>query len=82
MIGKLLGHTQMQTTARYAHLTRDSIQTAAALITQSIGAIWRTAMNPIKPICRVLHHRKLKIIPLSTLVGTARQAPTRAATEL
>ena len=26
MIGKLLGHTQLQTTARYAHLARDSIQ--------------------------------------------------------
>ena len=37
MIGKLLGHTQVQTTARYAHLARDSIQTAAARITRSIG---------------------------------------------
>ena len=37
MIGKLLGHTQVQTTARYAHLARDSIQTAAARVTGSIG---------------------------------------------
>ena len=37
MIGKLLGHTQVQTTARYAHLARDSIQTSAARITGSIG---------------------------------------------
>ena len=37
MIGKLLGHTQVQTTARYAHLARDSIQTAASRITGSIG---------------------------------------------
>ena len=37
MIGKLLGHTQVQTTARYAHLARNSIQTAAARITGSIG---------------------------------------------
>ena len=37
VIGKLLGHTQVQTTARYAHLARDSIQTAAARITGSIG---------------------------------------------
>ena len=37
MIGKLLGHTQVQTTARYAHLARDSIQNAAARITGSIG---------------------------------------------
>ena len=38
VIGKLLGHTQIQTTARYAHLARDSIQTAAARTTGSIGA--------------------------------------------
>ena len=37
MIGKLLGHTQVQTTARYAHLARDSIQSAASRITGSIG---------------------------------------------
>ncbi len=37
MIGKLLGHTQVQTTARYAHLARDSMQTDAARITGSIG---------------------------------------------
>ena len=37
MIGKLLGHAQVQTTARYAHLARDSIQNAAARITGSIG---------------------------------------------
>ena len=37
MIGKLLGHTQVQTTAQYAHLARDSIQNAAARITGSIG---------------------------------------------
>ena len=38
MIGKLLGHTQVQTTARYAHLARDSIQSAASRITGSIGS--------------------------------------------
>ncbi|MCY3767975.1 MAG: site-specific integrase [Gammaproteobacteria bacterium] len=37
MIGKLLGHTQVQTTARYAHLARDSIQDAASRVTGSIG---------------------------------------------
>ena len=36
IIGKLPGHTQVQTTARYARLARDSIQTAASRITQSI----------------------------------------------
>ena len=38
MIGKLLGHTQVQTTARYAHLARESIQSAASRVTGSIGA--------------------------------------------
>ena len=45
MIGKLLGHTQVQTTARYAHLARDSIQNAAARITGSIGGNLMTEAN-------------------------------------
>ncbi len=38
MIGKLLGHTQVQTTARYAHLAADPIKTAADQIAGSIAA--------------------------------------------
>ena len=38
MIGRLLGHTKMQTTARYAHLARDSVRDAAARVAASIGA--------------------------------------------
>ena len=38
MIGKLLGHSQVETTARYAHLARDSVHEAAARIADSIGA--------------------------------------------
>ena len=38
MIGKLLGHTKIQTTARYAHLARDSIKLSAARVAASIGA--------------------------------------------
>ena len=38
MIGKLLGHSQVETTARYAHLARDSVQEAAARIADSIAA--------------------------------------------
>ncbi len=37
MIGKLLGHRRAQTTARYAHLARDSVKEAAARIASSIG---------------------------------------------
>ena len=36
MIGKLLGHTQVQTTARYAHLARDTMKVSAARIGDSI----------------------------------------------
>ena len=38
MIGKLLGHTQIETTARYAHLARDSVHESAARIADSIAA--------------------------------------------
>ena len=37
MIGKLLGHTQVQTTARYAHLARDSVKASGSRIGDSIG---------------------------------------------
>ena len=48
MIGKLLGHSQVETTARYAHLARDSVQEAAVRIADSIatdilGEGWRQA---------------------------------------
>ena len=38
MIGKLLGHSRIQTTARYAHLARDSVKESAARVAASIGA--------------------------------------------
>ena len=46
MIGKLLGHTQIETTARYAHLARDSMYEAATRIAESfatdiLGEGWR-----------------------------------------
>ena len=37
MIGKLLGHSQIETTARYAHLARDSVHEAAQQIAESIA---------------------------------------------
>ena len=38
VIGKLLGHSDIQTTARYAHLAQDSIHETAERIAQSISA--------------------------------------------
>ena len=38
VIGKLLGHNDIETTARYAHLARDSIHEAAERIAGSVAA--------------------------------------------
>ena len=37
VIGKLLGHSDIETTARYAHLARDSIHDAAERIADGIA---------------------------------------------
>ena len=37
MIGKLLGHARIETTARYAHLARDSVREAAERVAESIA---------------------------------------------
>ncbi len=38
MIGKLLGHRKVQTTARYAHLAQDSVKASAARVAASLRA--------------------------------------------
>ena len=42
MIGCLLGHTQVETTARYAHLAKDSLRETAVRISESIVGDLRT----------------------------------------
>ena len=37
MIGKLLGHKQIETTARYAHLADDSVHASAERIADSLA---------------------------------------------
>ena len=37
MIGKLLGHTQVQTTARYAHLAADPVKSAADSVSRQLA---------------------------------------------
>lgn len=39
MIGKLLGHTQVQTTARYAHLAADPVRAAAGSVASTLSAM-------------------------------------------
>ena len=38
MIGRLLGHRKVQTTARYAHLAPDSVKVAAERVSESLNA--------------------------------------------
>ena len=46
MIGKLLGHTQVQTTARYAHLAADPVKQAADKIAECLaGALLNGPSN-------------------------------------
>ena len=39
MIGKLLGHSKVQTTARYAHLANDPLKAAANRIASRIAEV-------------------------------------------
>lgn len=54
MIGKLLGHTQAQTTARYAHLANDPVKSAAnhpmarsPSVPPPIQGPWRSPSAPL-----------------------------------
>ena len=50
MIARLLGHAEVQTTARYAHLTREAMNASAARIAASIGEdILRGSGRPSSP---------------------------------
>ncbi|MYJ95851.1 MAG: tyrosine-type recombinase/integrase [Proteobacteria bacterium] len=42
MIGKLLGHRQVQTTARYAHLAQESVKASSARVAESIAVDMET----------------------------------------
>ena len=46
MIGKLLGHRQVQTTARYAHLARHSVKAAAGRVEGSLFSDMETPPSP------------------------------------
>lgn len=49
MVGKLLGHTQIQTTMRYAHLADDSVHQAARQVSSQLSqAIQRRGSEPPK----------------------------------
>lgn len=48
MIGKLLGHTQVQTTARYAHLKTDPIRMAADNVAEAIAVALSKPVSAIE----------------------------------
>jgi integrase len=50
MIGKLLGHTQVQTTARYAHLATDPVKAAAERVSSSIAALISGETGEVVPL--------------------------------
>ena len=47
IIGRLLGHTQMRTTQRYAHLADDPLKEAAARITATIANAGKSGQNVV-----------------------------------
>ena len=49
MIGKLLGHTQIQTTARYAHLAADPMKAAANKISNRLASALVGALEDLGP---------------------------------
>lgn len=52
MIGKLLGHTQAQTTARYAHLASDPVKHSADIVAKAVDAAMRGVSAEIIPLQR------------------------------
>ena len=48
IIGRLLGHTQMRTTQRYAHLADDPLKEAAAKITAAIAGAGKDKGNVVR----------------------------------
>ena len=59
-MGMVLGHTQVQTTARYAHLGRNSVKVAAVRIADSLEADMDTPPDVPSTIISVpTHHLPL-----------------------
>lgn len=50
MIGKLLGHSRVETTARYAHLADDPVKAAADRISNSVAASMRSQSADVRAL--------------------------------
>jgi integrase len=53
MVGRLLGHTQIQTTMRYAHLADDPVKQAAEENAERLSVLVGGAMPPSSNLCFV-----------------------------
>jgi integrase len=47
-VQKILGHTQVKTTQRYAHLSQDTLLAAANAATQAVGAVMLPSVEPMR----------------------------------
>ncbi|MCY4382462.1 MAG: hypothetical protein OXE44_04855, partial [Nitrospinae bacterium] len=63
VIGKLLGHSKMETTARYAHLARDSAQEAAERVATSIAEDILQEKPPERIAPAATGHRPAGVLP-------------------
>ena len=55
MIGKLLGHVEQRTTARYAHLAADPLREASDAIGARIAAAMKTKPDILPPNVREIN---------------------------
>ncbi len=69
MIGRLLGHSQVQTTARYAHLMAGPMTEAASTVTDVLGDLMNLDTKPKTT-------KKTKRRPSNAILGTRVVAPT------
>ena len=54
MVGKLLGHSQIQTTMRYLHLADDPVRTAATQVADGLNQLLKPRKDPAAPPLRLV----------------------------
>ena len=71
MIGRLLGHTQVETTARYAHLAQESVRDSAIRVAESIAGDLLQGIRAVKPSrgSGVVGSMEVSASALKSLVG-------------
>ena len=59
MTGKLLGHMQIQTTARYPHLANESVKVSGSRVADSIGTHITLVVPQRVTSGTLVHHRHI-----------------------